>query len=209
MKILVLGAAGKTGKAIVEQALAAGHEVTSFVHTPDDYTQAGVRVVSGDARDRDSILTAVRGQDAVLDALGGHLPFVETTLETDTARNVIEAMKEAGVRRLIVVSTIGEGESSANVHSFYKHLIMPTLLRGVMKDKASMEAEVEASGIDWTIVRPAGLTDGESKGVRVVWPETGEKVRFIARVDVAHFMIEQLGSTEYLHQAVGIANPAE
>lgn len=209
MKLLVLGAAGKTGKAVVEQALSAGHEVTAFLHMPDESTQTAVRVVVGDARDRESILTAMRGQDAVLDALGGHLPFVETTLETDTARNVIEAMTETGVRRLIVVSTIGEGESGANVHSFYKHFVMPTLLRGVMKDKASMEAEVKASAIDWTIVRPAGLTDGERKGIKVVLPETGEKVRFITRADLAQFMIEQLGSSEYVHQAVGIANPED
>ncbi len=209
MKLLVVGAAGKTGEAIVSQAVAAGHEVTAFVHKPDEYQRQDVRVAGGDARDYAAMLAAVRGQDAVLDALGGHLPFVETTLETDTARNVIKAMQETGVRRLIVVSTIGEGESIANVHSFYKNLVMPTLLRGVMKDKASMEAEVDASSLDWIIVRPAGLSDGEPKGVRVVEPESAEKVRFVTRADVARFMLEQLSSDQYLHQAVGIANPPE
>ena len=206
MKLLILGAAGKTGSALVDQALNRGHDVTAFVHTADEYLRTDVRVVAGDARDEHSVFTAVHGQNAVIDALGGHIPFLASTLETDTARNVIQAMTEAGVRRLLVISTIGEGDSTRNVHDFYKHFIMPTLLRGVMKDKATMEAEVEHSHLDWTIVRPAGLRDGEPKGVHIVPAGSDEKVRFITRADVASFLLDQLESTEYLHQAVSIAN---
>ena len=209
MKLLVIGAGGESGEAVVEQALALGHEVTAFVHSPAEYKRKGIRIVAGDARDKVVMLEAVRGQEAVLDTLGGHLPFLNTTLETDTALNVMEAMKETRVRRLIVLSTIGEGDSADNVHAYYKHLFMTTLLRGVMKDKAGLEAAVQHSDLDWIIVRPAGLSNGEAKGIRIVKPETGEKVRFITRTDVAHFMLQQLTSDQYLHQAVGIANPAE
>ncbi len=209
MKVLVIGAGGETGEAVVEQALALGHEVTAFVHSSAEYKRTGLRVVAGDARDRAAMLEAVRGQEAVLDTLGSHIPFLHTTLETDTALNVMDAMQEAGVRRLIVVSTIGEGDSTSNVHSYYKHLFMPTLLRGVMQDKAGLEAAVKHSTLDWIIIRPAGLSNGEPKGIRIVHPETGEKVRFITRADVAQFMLEQLTSDLYLHQAVGIANREE
>lgn len=209
MKLLVIGAGGEMGEAVVEQALAQGHEVTAFVHSPDEYKRTDVRVIAGDARDQAVMLQAVEGQDAVLDTLGGHLPFLTSTLETDTARNVIEAMRHQGVRRLIAVSTIGEGDSAANVHSYYKHLFMPTVLRGVMKDKAGLESMVEQSALDWIIVRPAGLKNGSPKGVHIVDPATGEKVRFITRADVAGFMLDQLGSDQYLHQAVGIANPED
>ena len=209
MNLLILGAAGRTGSALVEQAIARGHTVSFYVHRADESLPAGVRVLEGDARDHASVLNAVQGQDAVIDALGGHLPFLETTVETDTARNVITAMTEAGVRRLLVISTIGEGDSASNVHDFYKHFIMPTLLRGVMKDKAGLEAAVEHSQLDWTIVRAAGLRTGDAKGVRVVTPASDEKVRFINRADVAAFLLDQLTSTEFLHQVVGIANPDE
>jgi putative NADH-flavin reductase len=209
MKLLVIGAGGETGEAVVEQALALGHEVTAFVHSPAEYKRTDVRIVTGDARDRAVVLEAVRGQEAVLDTLGGHLPFLNTTLETDTALNVIGAMKDTGVRRLIALSTIGEGESVRNVHSYYKHLFMTTLLRGVMKDKAGLEDAVKHSDLDWIVVRPPGLSNGDPKGIRIVRPETEEKVRFITRADVAHFMLQQLTSDEYLHEAVGIANPAE
>ena len=83
---------------------------------------------------------------------------------------------------------------------------MPTFLRGVVKDKAGMEAVVQASDLDWIIVRPAGLTDGDHKPVRIITPESQEKVRFITRADVASFLLAQLTSDEYLRQAVGIAN---
>lgn len=209
MKLLVIGAGGELGEAVVEQAVALGHVVTAFVHSPDEYKRTDVRVIGGDARDAVAILEAVQGQAAVIDTLGSHIPFLNTTLETDTVRNVLDAMKAEGVRRLIAVSTIGEGDSIANVHSYYKNLFLPTLLRGVMKDKAGMEEVVEHSTLDWIIVRPAGLKNGEPKGVRVVQPESGDKVRFITRANVAQFMLQQLGSDEYLHQAVGIANPEE
>ena len=210
MKLLVIGAAGRTGTAIVEQALARGHQVTAFVHDRDAYDEpAGVEVFAGDIQNPSKVEKAMQGQEAVLDALGGHLPFIESTLETNGARSVIEAMRRASVRRLLIISAIGEGESAANAHGWYEKLIMPTLLRGVMKDKAGMEAVVmDASDLDWTIVRPAGLHDTGTRGeIKIVTPESGEKVRFIARDDVARFLLDQLSSSEYLHTAVGIANP--
>jgi hypothetical protein len=68
---------------------------------------------------------------------------------------------------------------------------------------------VQHSDLDWIVVRPAGPSHGDPKGIRIVKPETGEKVRFITRSDVANFMLQQVDSSEYLHQAVGIANPEE
>jgi putative NADH-flavin reductase len=209
MKLLIIGAGGETGEAVVDQALILGHDVTAFVHSPAEYNQQDSKVVEGDARDRAVMLEAVRGHDAMLDTLGGHLPFLNTTLQTDAARNVIDAMQQTGVRRLIAVSTIGEGDSINNVHSYYLHLFTPTLLRGVMKDKAGLEAAVEQSALDWIIVRPAGLSNGSPKGIHIVNPHSDEKVRFITRADVAHFMLEQLTSDKYLHQAVSISNPED
>ena len=97
MKILVIGAAGKSGEALVKQALADGHEVTAFVHDASDYKQPDVKVVEGDVLDAAKVNSAVAGQDAVLDALGGHTPYKETTLETNAARNVVNAMRQHGV----------------------------------------------------------------------------------------------------------------
>ncbi len=206
MKILVLGAAGKTGRAVVEQAVAAGHEVTAFVQKADEYKAANVHVVEGDATDRAAMDKAVAGQDAVLDTIGGKTPYKTTTLEESAAKTIIASMQRHSVRRLVVTSMIGEGESKENA-TVYERLLVSTFLRGADKDKAAMESAVEASNLDWVILRPALLSDDPAIGnVRVFSAETGEKAHKITRADLAAFMLAQLSHDEYLHQAVTIAN---
>ncbi|MEH2288401.1 NAD(P)-dependent oxidoreductase [Nostoc sp.] len=206
MKVLVIGAAGKTGRTVVEQAVAAGHQVTAFVHKAEEYDVSDVRVIEGDATDSVAIDAAVVGQDAVVDTIGGKTPYKETTLESSAANTIIAAMQRNGVRRLVVTSMIGEGESEANA-TLYERLLVSTFLRGANKDKAAMESAVESSGLDWVILRPAILNDDPAKGnVRVFDTETGEKAHKITRADLADFMLAQLNNNEYLHQAVTIAN---
>lgn len=206
MKILVVGAAGKTGRAVVEQALAAGHELTAFVHNADGYDVAGGRVVAGDAADGVAMDAAVQGQDAVLDTIGGKTPYKNTTLESSAAGAIVAAMRRHGVRRLVVTSMLGAGGSEANAPIALR-LLRATFLRGADKDKTAMESAVEASGLDWVILRPAILSDGPATGnVRVFDAETGEKAHRLTRADLASFMLAQLSTDEHLHQAVAIAN---
>ncbi|MEH2124066.1 NAD(P)-dependent oxidoreductase [Nostoc sp.] len=206
MKVLVIGAAGKTGRAVVEQAVVAGHQVTAFVHKADEYEVSNVRIIEGDATDSTTMDAAVLGQDAVLDTIGGKKPYKATTLESSAANTIIASMQRNGVRRLVVTSMIGEGESEANA-TLYERLLIATFLRGADKDKAAMESAVKSSGLEWAILRPTILSDDPAKGnVRVFDPETGEKAHKITRADLADFMLAQLDSNEYLHQAVTIAN---
>lgn len=178
MRILVVGAAGKTGRAVVDQARAAGHEVTAFVRHAEGYDRPGVDVREGDAADPGAMDAAVAGQDAVIDTIGGKTPYKETTLETSAARTIIAAMQRNGVRRLVATSMIGYGDSAAN-----------------------------ASGLDWVIVRPAILSDDPETGdVRVYTADTGEKAHTITRSDLASFLVAQLAADEHLNQAVAIAN---
>ena len=107
MKILVVGAAGKTGEAIVQQALAAGHTVTAFVHDAKEFVGEGARVIEGDVLDAAVVDKAVEGQEAVLDALGGHTPWKQTSLDANAARNLIASMHRHGVKRLLVVGPSG------------------------------------------------------------------------------------------------------
>ncbi len=209
MKLLVIGAAGKTGKSIVEQATAAGHQVTAFVHNAEKYDPpTGVEVFAGDAQNPTKIEKALVGQDAVIDALGGKTPFLESTLETAVARIVIDKMRSSGARRLIVISALGEGDSLGQAGFFYEHLLMPTFLRGVAKDKAGMEAAVESSGLDWIILRPGILQDGDPKGNVQVLPSTSdEKAGSIHRSDVAAFAVAQLTGNTYVGQAVTLVTP--
>lgn len=207
MNILVIGAGGKTGEAIVKKAVAQGHSVTAFVHSAENLDVPGARVIQGDVLDATAVQAAVAGQDAVLDAIGGHTPWKETSLETNAARNIIAAMKAHSVKRLMVVSAIGVGGTQDLVPSWYEHLIMPTLLKGAMADKERMEPEVQASGLEWTLVRPGHLVDGEPTGkITFFEPGHGETAHKITRADVAVFLIDALASGDYKQQAVNIAS---
>ena len=204
MKVLVVGAAGKTGRVVVEQAVAAGHQVTACVHS-EGYNVPGVAVRVGDASDAQAVQAAVAGQDAVIDTVGGKTPYRRTTLEVDVAANIVAAMQRCGVRRLVVTSSIGVGDSSMHAPLPIK-IVVATFLRGSTPDKAAMEAMVRASGLDWVITRPAALNDRPATGdIRVLTTGHG-RARSVTRADLATFLVAQLTSDEHLRQAVTITN---
>lgn len=206
MKVLVVGAAGKTGRAVVEEAKQAGHEVTALVHS-DGHEVAGVTVRVGDASDLTTMISAVAGQDAVIDTIGGKTPDQPTTVETDVATAIVAAMGQHGARRLVVTSVVGQGESIANTPQSIKDL-MTTFLSGSTQDKANMEDVVRASDLDWIITRPPMLTDGPATDdVRILSADSGELAQTITRADLAAFTVAQLDSEANVRQAVTIANP--
>jgi len=206
MNVLILGAAGKTGSLVVERAVAAGHVVTAFVRDAATYrAPADVRVVAGDATNLASVDKAMVAQDAVIDTIAGKTPYRKTTLERSVAGAVVAAMKANGVRRVIVVSSFGVGDSADQAGWFVEHVIVPTWLRGSTEDKAAMEAVVRDSGVAFVIVRPAMLTDDAATGNVKVFQghDTAHK---ITRADVAQFCVDQLTSDEHVGRAVTIAN---
>ncbi len=207
MKVLVIGATGNTGSVVVEQAVAAGHFVTAFVRNAAAYTRGDVTVAEGDALNPDQVAAALAGQEAVIDTLGGETPYAATTLETDAARILVAAMDQQRVRRLLVVSALGEGASKANASFVYEHILMPTFLRGVVKDKAGMEAAVSTSDLDWTLVRAALLTDDQPTGsIRTYDADDGDTAHKITRTDLAAFLVNQLSRDTFSRKAVTVAN---
>jgi len=207
MNVLVIGAAGKTGSLVVDRAVAGGHTVTAFVRDAKSYrpAAANLRVVEGDAADAAKLGSAMAGQHAVIDTIGGKTPYLNTDLERNVARAILAAMKQHAVRRLIVVSALGVGDSKHQGGFMFEHLVLPTFLRGSTRDKAATEQIVRESGVDFVLVRPAVLTDRPATGsVRVVVGR--EQARKITRADVAQFIVDQLQSDAYLGQAVTIAN---
>lgn len=206
MKVLVVGAAGKTGRAVVQLAVQGGHDVTAFVHREGTYDVPNVATRAGDASDMATMEAAIRGQDAVIDTVGGKTPYKHTTLETGVATAIVGAMQRNGVRRLIVTSSVGEGDGAANAPFFVK-ILQTTFLRGSNRDKANMESTVSGSDLDWVITRPAVLTDKPATGdVRVFPADNREKARSITRSDLAAFLVAQLTSDDHLRQAVTVAN---
>jgi putative NADH-flavin reductase len=205
MKVLVFGATGKTGGLVVNRAIAKGHTVSVLVREPEKFSHAAVQVFPGDSTHPSDVRQAVRGQDAVIDTIGGTTPYKSTDLESSSAHNIIQAMQAEGVGRLIVVSMMGIGDSKEQTPFWYEHLLMPTFLHGSTKDKTAMEGEVKSSGLDFVIARPPLLKDDPATGqVKVLsGEETGHT---ITRADLADFLVDQLGQEAHLGQAVTVVN---
>jgi putative NADH-flavin reductase len=205
LNLLIVGANGKTGRALVHQACDLGHSVTALVHLVPSQSMHCARIIEGDARDPQLLDSAVATQQAVIDTIGTRKPFLKTSLETDVARDLIAAMLRPNVRRIVAVSSLGVGNSIANVPALYRAL-MPIFFRGAIPDKEGMEARLRESNLDWTIVRPAGLTDGpQTNAVQIVTPESHRRVRRISRADVASFILNHLDDASLYQRVVGIA----
>lgn len=209
MKVLVIGAAGKTGRLVIDRALAAGYSVKALVHDTAPLAEAplsdGVQLIQGDVHDLGTVRGALTGCDAVIDTLGGKTPFLKTDLESSAARTILQAMQETGVKRLVVISALGAGDSGGQAPFLYEHLLLPVFLRGAIPDKNTMEAEVMASQVDWVLVRPPVLSDYPATGaIHIV--DRGDVAHSITRGDLARFLVDQLSSDAYVGKAVVVAN---
>ena len=204
MKLIIFGATGGTGRQCVDQALAQGHQVTAFVRQSAALTvqHPDLTIIQGDITDQDAVQRAIPGHDVVISALGtrgGPAVLPEGT------RNILEAMASHGVRRSLWVSSFGAGDSLQQMGWLSQTLIVKGLLRQAIQEKNAQEQIILASGGDWIIARPGGLTDGPLTGTyRVTGP--GDKVGrpSISRADVADFMLKNLTDTRYARRAVGL-----
>ena len=204
MKLLIFGATGGTGRQCIDQALAQGHQVTAFVRQPAALAiqHPDLTIIQGDITDQDAVQRAIPGHDVVISALGtrgGPAVLPEGT------RNILEAMASHGVRRSLWVSSFGAGDSLQQMGWLSQTLIVKGFLRKAIQEKNAQEQIILASGGDWIIARPGGLTDGPLTGTyRVTGP--GDKVGrpSISRADVADFMLKNLADDRYVRKAVGL-----
>jgi putative NADH-flavin reductase len=205
MKVIVFGAAGKTGRLLVDKALAAGHEVTAFVRDPSRFpvTHERLKVVKGDAMKLSDVEEAVKGHDAAIHAVGSG-DMGKTTLRTDTARNVVAACEKHGVARVIAMSGMGAGESYGSIGLIGK-LIFSTVFKNLLVDQNGLEAEVRKFPRDWILVRPAGLADKPPKGKVKPTPDGKGNSFMVPREAVAEFMIEQLTSDAWVKKAPALS----
>ena len=206
-RLLILGATGRTGQQLVTQALQAGHEVTAFARSADKIPVRHGRLhfVAGTVTDDGSMLAqAVRGQDAVISALGRGMSLKADSLIQRSVPAILSAMQTQRVRRLIFTSALGVGDSIRDV-PLLSRMVMRLLLRDIYADKVAGEELIRRSDLDWTLVQPPQLTNGPLTGNYRV----GEHLELrgmprIARADVAHFILSQLDDTTYIRKVVVI-----
>lgn len=209
MKVIVFGATGTVGRLTVQTLLTAGHTVTAFARNPDKLTldDRQLRRVAGDAMDPAEVSDAVRGHDAVVVTLGAGLSR-KSLIRSQGTLNVIKAMQTHHVPRLICQSTLGARDSWDTLNFWWKHVMFGALLAPVFRDHELQEQLVEASGLDWTIVRPSAFTDqAPSRAVIKDVPNSARGLRLkIARSDVARFLTEQVVDRTYVGRAVGLSS---
>jgi len=207
MNVVVFRAAGNTRSEVVAQALEQGHIVTAFVRNPAkvEQTHPNLKVIQGDVLNPDDVATAVQGQDAVLSSLGAGL---NGTVCSRGTQNIIEVMQQTNVRRLISQSTLGRGDSRSNLNAYWKYLMFGLLLRRAYADHVRQEAAIQQSALDWIIVRPGALSDGERTGAyRHGFSPTDKNITLeISVADVADFMVKQLTDETYLRATPGLSN---
>ncbi len=221
MKLTIFAATGGIGRHALEQAVAAGHDVTAVVRDPRQLPRQ-VRTVTADlsAPDPAALEAAVRGADAVLSCLGPRSAS-QAGIASQGTRAIVQAMKAGHVRRIVVVSAApistvpSPGRPNPPKHDpgdgfFMRNLLGPltkAVLRKHYADLALMEDILRDSGLDWTIVRPPRLTNKPLTGTyRTAYGQNLRRGLLISRADVAHLMLRVLEEPTAIEQAIGIAS---
>ncbi|MFI7140849.1 NAD(P)-dependent oxidoreductase [Streptomyces massasporeus] len=208
MKLLILGATGPTGRHVVDLAVRSGDSVTAFVRNPTALGDLAEQVttVTGDATSHRDLAAAAAGHDAIVSALGRGNSVRADGLFTRASAAVIGAAAEAGVSRLVWLSSFGVGHTFGWSSSAQK-LIYGTLLRSIYADKAIADESIRSSGLDWTVVYPTKLTHGPAKGTYRAddrLPMKGNPT--ISRADVAAFMHKAAQGSEWIHRTAVISD---
>ena len=206
MKILILGATGPTGQQLVTQALEKHYEVTALVRNPANLTisHEKLTIITGDTLDKNVVLKALAGQDAVISALGRGQRLISNGLITKAVNILIPAMNEMFIKRLIFLSGFGAGETFTQANLLQK-IIFRTFLMNIYGDKTRAEKIIRSSMLDWTLVYPVVLTNTPATG-KIVAAETltMKGMPKMSRGDVATFMLKQIGDNSFIKKGVSL-----
>lgn len=210
MNLTIIGAGGRTGRLLLEQAQRRGHQVTAVVRNADTLERdvlPSVTVRGADARDAEALTAALAGADAVVFAVGPS-EASGPDIQSGAIRSTIKAMEATGIRRLLAISA--SGHSTDGDGPFTRAVVKPILqraMRTTFQDMRALEAELAASDRRWTIIRPPMLTSKSGKGT--YRSEVGRNVRggySISRADLARSIPDLLGDTASISRVVSVAN---
>lgn len=204
MKIIVFGATGGVGQCVVKQAAENGLEVTAFVRTPAklEVTHEKINIVQGNAFNQSEVAAAIAGHDAVVSCLGSSKGMKKSTELQEMTKNIVTGMQKHNVKRIVYTASAGIHKELPGISG---KLIMGMLKNALTDHKAAYEI-IKAHGLNFTIVRPMGLTNGPLSGkYRESATSVPEKSRSIPRADVAHFIVKALRDKHYENTSIGIS----
>ena len=202
MKVLVLGASGKTGVEVVRQGLAAGHEMTAFVRSPARLSVNGTGLVvkTGDARNVADLRDALEGREAVITTLGSNRAG-DALIGRSTAA-LLQVAGELGVRRVLMLSV------ARNYKATFVIRLLGRVMKAVVADRWAGEDALMHSSLDWTLVYAAKLTDSPRTGhIRIDGPSETVTLRSrIGRADVAEFLLACLADSDAVSKVFTITS---
>jgi putative NADH-flavin reductase len=215
MKILVLGITGRTGSLVAEEAIKRGHKVVGIARDQSKVTVKDAEIFQGTPYDFNIVRKAITDCDAVISTLNvfprseGLFGKIKSPLDTMSVsmKNAVKAMKEKGIKRIVLMTALGVGDSAKEIPAFFSFIIRISNIRHAYADHDLQEQVLENSNLDWTVVRPVGLTDKNDnlsimynlKGVGKIKPQ-------ISRNAVAHFMLDCIEENKFIKQKPGISN---
>lgn len=208
MRILIIGGTGKTGKELIKQALDLGYHVTALVRDPkkiiQQHPQLSIR--KGNVLHPESFGNSFQEQDVVLCALGHKKFIIKTNILSEGTKNIIAEMEKQNVKRFICITSLGINESRFKLGLYYSLFVIPFIIFFYFLDKSKQEKIIRQSQLKWTIVRPGQLINGKKRMQYKHGENLGSYIftKMISRADVAHFMLKNLSTTQYLYKAPGI-----
>ncbi|MBY0222852.1 NAD(P)-dependent oxidoreductase [Sporosarcina aquimarina] len=204
MKIVIFGATGRTGSEIVRRALWDGHEVKALVRTPEKCTpRQGLTLFQGDVRDTETVKQLIEGANAVVSALGTD----RTTTLTEAMPVIVEEMELHSVARILTIGTAGILQSRTDPSKLrYEAGDSNRKLTFAAKEHHKVFDILRSSSLDWTIVCPTYLPDGEAVGnyrvERDYLPVDGKQ---ISVGDTAEFAYRELIAGEHIGHRIGLS----
>lgn len=209
MKVVIFGSTGETGKALVSQALRRGYDVHAFARRPADVgiQDARLHLIQGDVLDRVAVQHAVAGMDAAVSVLGVRLGQPQSTVRSTGTANIVAALTAEGVRRFVCGSTVGAGRHLQTL-PWLARMLVPRIVGAWRLEEAGRQEDiVRGSALDWTILRPPRLVDGEATGTYRIGENlaTGFGSK-LTRGDYAHALLDELESKRFLRQSPTICN---
>jgi putative NADH-flavin reductase len=215
MKILILGATGRTGKYVIEEALKRGHKISAIARDPDKLKNYEIDIIQGTPYDYETVEKALKGCDAVINTLNvsrkSDNPWSPLASPKDliskSATNAIKAMEKTGIKRFVALSTIGAGRSWKTTPATLRLIVSISNLRHAFLDHGRQEELLENSSIDYTICRTPMLS-AETNSSGAVATQENQKPRSmkLSRNSAADFFIKIIENKEFIRQTVNLSN---
>jgi putative NADH-flavin reductase len=213
MKVIIFGATGFSGQAILANSIKQGHEVTILVRDASKIPikHQNLTIVEGNVLNPQTVASVLHHQEAVIQFLGvgGKGDGKPTTFISDATKIIVDEMQNQKIKRLIAMSNVGAGNSIAFQPWFFTKIILPYFmkwLKVIIEDKNRMEPIIMNSNLDWTIVRCPNIVDKPAKGrCNATLDGKGLKLS-ITLSDLSKFMVDQLKQTSFIKQAPSVSN---